>query len=132
MERTYYSTYKFYDERGRRLSIFATVMNEAQISVTIVTCAKGDKFSRKVGKALYEQWLEGTLRKSSDCHPQIRLIAIKDGKPKKTFLSWCRETYYTTETGYFGVTLPILTRGPHDILISKQLIKNIVKNIKSV
>lgn len=102
-----YVTYKFYDERGRRLSIFAE-MEEKNLHITVYTCSKKDQFSRRVAKHMF-------FNEFPDGHPNEFTIPIKDSKPKWTFINWCRENYYHREGATFMFDAYVLAKG--DILL---------------
>ena len=99
-------TYAFYDEKGRRLSIFAK-QKDKELEITIITCSKKDQFSKKEAKSLYAQVNWG----KTTCKPQRFTIPIKDDKPKWTFINWCRENYYHKEKATFMFDAYVLTKG---------------------
>ncbi len=90
-----YSTYKFYDGKLRRLSIFAR-SNGTQLEVFVLTCSKQDEFSKKLAREVYENYLntgETTFDKM-EYHPDIYILPINDNKPKWSLIMHCREKYW--------------------------------------
>lgn len=120
----YYVTYKFYDERGRRLSIFALPIytigelesempkDPNSLVITIIPCSKKDTFSKKVGTEEFEIYksviMQGFEGSSGVTELQIPIV---DGKPKTTFLRWCEATYFKYQPTVFAVEAPALWRG---------------------
>ncbi len=103
-------TYKFYDEKGRRLSIFAEELKELEeneMEITVITCSKHDQFSRAEAKHLYAGYNWG----KPYCNPQTFIVPIKDNKPKWTFINWCRENYYHKEEAIFQFAGYVLAKG---------------------
>lgn len=120
----YYVTYKFHDERGRRLSIFATpvyLIGEFEVGmpkepnylqINIIPCSKKDTFSKKRGteefeifKSVREQGFEGS---KGVIELQTPII---DGKPKTSFLRWCEANYFKYIPTLFAVQAPALWKG---------------------
>lgn len=103
-----WTTYKFYDEKGRRLTIVGRVVCDAaieqedgtikfeneQLDIQIVTCSKKDEFSKKAVKAFVKTLEEGGNGDNLGFKVLNITIPIKDNKPKFTFISWCQDTYY--------------------------------------
>jgi hypothetical protein len=127
--KTYFATFAFYDEKGRRLSIFGEQIADS-ISIAIITCSKQDMFSKKKGRALYEMWEEGG-RKHPDIHPITANFTLKDKtKPMREFIEWCRENYYSQ------TLLPIsilgagigLVKGEN--LLHKDFMESIIKTLR--
>lgn len=85
----YLVTFKFYDTRGRRLSIFGERVGTDQLKVTVITCSKRDAFCKRVGRGLYERIVAG----SDCCSPDSTYIAVAEGKFKQTFILWCKSNY---------------------------------------
>lgn len=121
----YYVTYKFFDEKKRRLAIFAIPTHEvvdgpidpdgqpSKVRVYIIPCSKKDTFSKKRAKELFIEFMEfrrlgfdGAL-----AHPIELQIAVKDDKPKFTFLKWCEENYFKYRKVDFALNTPVLSRG---------------------
>lgn len=111
-DKDYYSTFKFYDDRERRLSIFGEVAGDTLL-ITVITCSNKDIFSKKVGRALYENFTAGADNK--EVHPQTFVTEIKDSKPKQSFLQWCKENYYRHRYAMMAVEGRVLAKGK-DIL----------------
>lgn len=78
-----WSNFIRYDKSGRRLSIFCDILNEKELIITVIPCAKKDVFSKKDGIAYFK---EGKGVK--------HIVPIIEDKPIKTFMNWCKENYY--------------------------------------
>lgn len=87
----YYCTYQFYDEKGRRLSIFSRLKGE-RMEILVFTCSKKDTFSKKKARDLYNEF--GGEKTEYSSKPKFVYIPIENDKPKFTFLKWCRENFY--------------------------------------
>lgn len=122
----YYVTYKFYDEKGRRLAIFAIPgyklvdngKNEGELEqeilrIYVITCSKKDTFSKKRARHMFAEFYgmkqQGWIGASA--HPIELQIDIKDDKPKFTFLKWCEENYAKYIPTVFAIEAPMLYRG---------------------
>ncbi len=97
MENYQYVTYKFYDEKSRRLTIFGT-KKEDKLQIVTITCSSKDYFSKKRAKALFDAWIysEANAPLASPIivpHPVVVEIPIEDEKPKFTFMNYCKSTY---------------------------------------
>lgn len=122
-------TYKFYDEKGRRLTIIGRVVADSaeeqkdgsvkfeneQLEIHVVTCSKHDEFSRKAVRTLIDTLREGLSIGNLDFHPQIFHIPIKDKRPKGTLITWCYENYFKREKATFMFDAYVLAKGD-DIL----------------
>jgi hypothetical protein len=102
-------TYKFYDEKGRRLTIVGRVVVD-QLEIHVVTCSKHDEFSRKAVKTLVNRLSEGVDISDLKFHPVIHLIPIKEDKPKWTFINWCRENFYHRQIATFAFGAYVLCK----------------------
>ena len=103
---TLFSTFKFYDKKGRRLSIFC---EKPEISsphenniwvITVIPCRKQDEFNKKTGKSLYEEiktyytWysITGNAVKNEKLNHENFVVTFET-TPKKLFLEWCYKNY---------------------------------------
>lgn len=105
-EYDYYSTFSFYDKRGRRLSIFAIEQEDYKqiwLQIQVIPCALNDMFSRKIGRKMYE---DGIAEKWAT-------IPVENGKPKNTFLTYCRKNFFKEVT--IEIPVKVLMRGYQDI-----------------
>lgn len=120
----YYVTYKFYDEKGRRLSIFATpvfVVGKLEkelptaanyLQVTIIPCSKKDTFSKKTGIGVFEEFKSLQRDAFLTNENVIELhVPIADGKPKTSFLRWCEANYFKLRPTIYVIETPVLWRG---------------------
>jgi hypothetical protein len=87
-----FKTFKFYDSRGRRLSIFAEYIEEANIlKFFILTCSIKDTFVKKVAREAYEN------RNNTDYtyNPLIFIYKLSEGEgPRNAFLQFCHDTFF--------------------------------------
>ena len=117
----YLATFKFYDSKKRRLSIFGREDPiSGKLAITVLTLsetpevvektmlqknAKGkpkkavqevtfkyDVFSRKDGRKTYEEKCIGA--NCENCPGQTVLVDIIDERPRYTFLHWCNNRFY--------------------------------------
>lgn len=122
----YYSTFKFYDERGRRLSIFAQPEKRGSsqgskdiLVIYVFTCSKQDVFSKKRGQEIFKDYLTGIQfggRFKYEMKPFKHILHI-DTNPKKTFIDWCR-CHYKSEKDmvafiYGGARILSIKTGKH-------------------
>lgn len=79
-----YKTFKFYDNQGRRLSIYGVDDKELKmIKITVIHCSKHDTFRKKEGDRLFA---------TGEHKPETYTLPYVD-KPKKEFLRFCRNMY---------------------------------------
>lgn len=94
-----YSNLKKYNSKGQRLAIFGRSVSDDQIEVLILTCSKRDQFTKKTAKEVYDYYVktgENTIDlHDTTYHPTVLTIPIREGKPKVSFLSWCKSQYYS-------------------------------------
>lgn len=120
----YYVTYKFYDERGRRLSIFcipgyeavmdgATIPGKAtKLFIWVLPCSSKDNFSKAAARNIFEVHLENKDAKIGISSLQID---VEDGKPKYSFLRWCEENYFKYKDTIAAVVYSALWRGDEQL-----------------
>lgn len=105
-----YTTYKYYDQKGRRLSIFGRNLDN-KLVIDIITCSKKDEFSKKKGRELFNEYIE-LLSKNVDnplpCYPIQILVEIENEKPGYSFIKFCNNNFYKKTT--------ILRRLEQDVL----------------
>lgn len=93
-----YSNLKRFDNKGRRLSIFATSKDGNQtLDIYVQVCSKKDQFKKEYTRSRANFYFsEGEVSFKAefpDDHPQIFNIVVEEGKPKITFLNWCRTNF---------------------------------------
>jgi len=113
-DRLYYNTYKFYDERGRRLSIFALPLPDNCLKITVLVCSKKDRFSRKVARKIFEEIAlsKNELVSFPPLHKTARttVIKVEDGKLRKGFIEWCRKNFAFEGIGELKIKMRCLVR----------------------
>ena len=86
-------TYKFYNpETKERLAIFADLLelkSGDELEITVIPCHVNDQFSRGIANILFELVHLGDSVKGMK---KFR-IPVKDGKPKATFLKFCKDAF---------------------------------------
>ena len=112
----YLATFKFFDSKHRRLSIFAKVDPiSKKLVITVLTISKTpeiiehrilsrkgdvlnsavefifDTFSKKQGRKIYEKECMGA--DCTECPGQYFAIDVVDDRPRFTFLQWCNNRY---------------------------------------
>lgn len=85
-----YANFQLYNERKKRVSIFGEESNGV-INITVIPCAKGDTFSKKEARRLYEE-----IQKDPNYIKGYGIFQIKvpnGEKPKNAFLAWCDNNF---------------------------------------
>lgn len=91
----YYSTFRYYDHKGRRLAVFCRYLNATEAEIFTLTCSKDDQFSRKYARTVYEAYLQGEDLKHEFHKPSIELVTIQPERREIwTLLNFCRKRYY--------------------------------------
>lgn len=89
-----YVTYKFYDDKDRRLSIFGKYDEENKtMGIHVITCSKKDSFNKEFAREQYKLMTSDILS-NFICKPEIYNIPVTNGKPKATFLDFCKSKYH--------------------------------------
>lgn len=83
-----FSTFTYYDFKGRRLSIFGLI-KEDKILVTVIPCSKNDPFIKRVAKDLYKNGVGDVL--------------LIPGNTQKDFFNYVKQTYYKKLTTHVQV-----------------------------
>jgi hypothetical protein len=130
-------TYKFYDNNGRRLGIFAipekrgTAEDSSDVlKLYIITCAKKDSFNKKKAVELFETYrkyeaigeLNGTykeLKSDFQCSPDVTYLPIEQGKFKSSLNNFLNNIYrkrYLAEIGIPGEARISAIRKDYNIL----------------
>lgn len=136
----YYVTYRFFDERGRRLAIFGVPVDKAitfgqqplgetptHIKVTVITCSKKDTFSKRIAKEMFDNTRHlDKFGNSPEAHPLTLIIPMEENKPKWSFLNWCQNTYYKQYPLVFGVEAIALFRNNEMLDGSIEIVGNIL------
>jgi hypothetical protein len=98
-----FANFQKYDERGRRINIFAVEDDfvVGHLKIVYFPCSNRDQFSKNKGWELYNNYrsfvdLSEGLHRSSEVIPLVTVlfVEIDDNKPKKTFLNWCNDNFY--------------------------------------
>lgn len=99
----YYSTFVFYDERGRRLSIFGEDNGDNTMDITVIPCALKDEFTKKIGRKMYE---DGTWKGG-----EMHTIEFEEGFPRKSFMNFCRKNYFQVSKTFVTIPIEVYTKG---------------------
>ena len=111
-------TYKFYDVKGRRLSIFG-VENATgdKLIITYFPCSKDEQFSKKDANEAYETGIITRYKKKTVGYDEktkpiktlvptqvivnktVLEVPLVDNKPKFTFMEFCKDTFLSKGTG---------------------------------
>lgn len=101
----YYSNFKCYDSKGRRLAIFGR-QKANSIQIVEIKCSKDDQFHKSIAKRVYEEWLKKPLTENhkgqvningfyGTFHPEVYTIfIIEENKSLWTFNQHCKNNYY--------------------------------------
>jgi hypothetical protein len=112
-------TFKYYDHKGRRLSIFANVKEDYlagpyKLELTVITCSKKDAFCKKTAQQKYD-YIVGNIQTTIadpklESNAQRFIVPIENGKPKNTFIEFCNKTYYKQKVVFLdNLAIPILS-----------------------
>lgn len=95
----YYSCYRFYNSKKRRLSCFARPVGE-EVELWIWECDRHDIFTKSYARYMYNAYLKGLstyiVQESGtkQINPVILKIPLNGTHPKASFLDYLREKYY--------------------------------------
>lgn len=85
-----------YDEKGRRLSIFAQQSGN-ELRVYVQTCSSKDQFRKSYARGLSQFYFKHGEQKFKENfpneHPRFYTILVEENKPKITFLNWCKTNF---------------------------------------
>lgn len=132
----YIATFKFYDSKHRRLSLFGRMLEGNKMEITVLTVSNRpekikksepgavtvsfvfDLFSKKEGREKYESILNGTYNKGKRGKKAQKLpgqrftIDVTDGRPRRAFLIWAKSRFYRIqEMKAVTVLKPVFVRG---------------------
>lgn len=83
-----------YDSKGRRLAIFAREIEDSKLEVFILTCNRKDEFHKKLARAVYQDYVNGTMD-TDDWHPTIYFVPIMSGDSLGyTFFRHLKQNFY--------------------------------------
>ena len=85
-----WKTYKFFNEKGRRMSIFAKP-ESGGIEITVIPCSRHDQFCKAKARELYQE---------GKCHMEI---FHADGNCFADFIKWCNNKYNKLITTFVKV-----------------------------
>jgi hypothetical protein len=93
-----FANFQKYDEKGRRVNLFAQQEN-GKLTISYFLCSKQDQFSKARGWVMYLNYLNSLIGPNHPGHaavPKVTqvIIDVVDNKPKKTFLNWCNDNFY--------------------------------------
>lgn len=125
--RDYYSTYKFYDESGRRLSAFARswIDKDANRKVIIIIfhCNKLDNFNKSKGNQLYIDYKNAGYRTQDETSPLEFVVDVDIEKGEKvSFLEWMEQNYYKS--------VPVPTEQNYLICLGKDKIGRAMSKVR--
>lgn len=103
------TTYKFYDNRKRRLSIFGEYYEghvgigqgenrltgfQKGLRIIVFTCSKQDTFSKKTARALYLQYkFESKRALDGLTNPQVFFVPCNKNETKVPFMEFCKKNF---------------------------------------
>lgn len=135
----YLCTFRYYDSKGRRLTICARQEGE-MLKVVVLTLSDEpdpqtnelDTFSRKRGRSIYEQHCLG--KEGDDACKGLRFdVPVVDNDPRLSFFKWCMGRYYKLETKVVPIAyrMTYLVRPGKTRLHSKKLVKPEKEKVES-
>lgn len=103
--KNYFNTYKFFNRKGQRLSIFATTKEGVDstgitcgLSIYIVTCSKQDKFNKRLVREAFEFGQHIGSFSDSGINPTIINLPCTTGDSKRVFMQFCNKNFYKLYT----------------------------------
>lgn len=111
------TTYKYYDEKGRRLAIRAKKVSEFEVDITVLICSKKDAFRKKFARqALDLLDLHDEVRLYGDLlHPQ-RFTILNNSEFAKTFFNWANNSFFKLKDSFRTYSTKELKRGNEYII----------------
>lgn len=99
MEQNRLITYRFFDNRKRRLSIFGEYnMELSGLVITVFTCSKQDVFCKKTARGLYK--IFKNISKESpelldliSLKPKVFILPCDEKKTKLPFMEFCESNF---------------------------------------
>lgn len=99
-------TYKYYDDKKRRVAIMARKIPLRHTEITIITCSRKDAFCKNKVRRALEQYHEPlkmgqsprAIINGEEAHPKT-VIINNNGKFKDTFFEWANDNYYKMREG---------------------------------
>lgn len=109
MKQQLLTTYKYYDQKGRRLSIFGELTEDGKyLNMFVLACSTKDFFSKKYARVVYDAYKTGTITNEITYHPYREVIKVESDEignlqPIFTFFKFCKNTYLCKEIYLHGV-----------------------------
>lgn len=134
-----YANFNKFDNKCRRLAIFAEPYNEtltdsiSHLFITVITCSKSDQFSKKKAWELFKHHndlLKGEVANDfkRPVNPYFNMLKIVDNKPKRTFINWCNENYYYKGDYPVIYDRVVLVKGDEQIILKDRKSKDTLEN----
>lgn len=95
-------TYKFFDDKKRRLAIQGEKIDDTHVEMTIIRCSTKDSFSKKFARTALNL-LDSSDKVTVDkqlLHPERRIIAWSS----KTLTNWKKEFYRNCAENFYKKT----------------------------
>lgn len=104
MENLELVTFQHYDNKERRLAIFARQTVAQELEMFVLTCGLNDQFNRKTARTVYAGYLAGQYTTNEGqvsiefngefFHPEIFNVPLKyTDRTQHQFQSYCRKNY---------------------------------------
>jgi len=131
----YFSNLSKYDEKGKRLAIFAEVDEESptKLHIFILKCSKKDQFTKALARKVYEKYRETRTvlvveHNRVYYHPNVISITIDNpATPKKCFLEWCNNNFFSYRKSTFQIYPFLIYPSNYTKLIDAKLSNRFVK-----
>lgn len=107
-------TFKYYDDKKRRLSIFAEKQEDNNLCITIIPCSRKDVFKKQISIDLFNNISLGKVENKSFYQVVIPII---ENKPGKTFIDWCEHHCYKSRRLYGVFHREVLTNKNNNNLV---------------
>lgn len=104
----YIATFKFYNRKGQRYSIFGVYDRDRQgLNVYIIKCSFNDTFKRKEAVAKFKAFYLGEDI-IEPANPEEAFIFCKENESMTALMSFCNANYYRLKrTRMFGTNIGI-------------------------
>lgn len=80
-------TYKFYNDKKQRLSLFGRE-KDGKLEIFKWACSKKDTFSKDLSKIVYYDFIKGIISGQRSIHPEIITLDIENRNLRKTFFNY--------------------------------------------
>lgn len=88
----YISCYKFFNQDGKRLSIFGRYLNETEVELFIIPCSLDEQFNRATARQIYKDYIQAVKTPKSAI--VIRLQLLPEQSCMNILMKYACKTYF--------------------------------------